>query len=88
MGAAEKISISLSAEDLQWARRQAKKAGQSLSSVIAEGLRRQRQAEARELLLAELGTADISELDRNAVRDEWRQPKVRPRRKAKRKNQR
>jgi Arc/MetJ-type ribon-helix-helix transcriptional regulator len=88
MGAAEKISISLGAEDLRWARRQAKKAGQSLSSVIAEGLRRQRQAEARERLLAELGTADISELERNAVRDEWRLPKARPRRKAKHKNPR
>jgi hypothetical protein len=77
MGAAQKVSVSIAAEDLQWARRQAKKAGQSLSSVIAEALHRLRRAQAQERLLNELGTADISEHDRNAVRDEWRKPKRR-----------
>jgi predicted nucleic acid-binding protein len=72
MGAAAKISISLRREDLAWARERAKRDLKSLSSVIADALRRQRQAEARGRLLAELGTDDISERERDEVRGEWR----------------
>jgi hypothetical protein len=74
MAAAEKISISLGAEDLAWARRQAKAGAKSLSAVLAEAVRRQRQAEARARLLADLGTDDITERERDAVRNEWRSP--------------
>ena len=82
MGAAAKISISLSPEDLAWARDRAKRELKSLSSVIAEALRRQRQAEARSRLLADLGTDDINERERAEGRTEWRgvrQPASRPR---------
>lgn len=72
MAAAEKISISLGAEDLAWARRRAKMEVKSLSAVLAEAVRRQRQAEARIRLLADLGTDDITERERDAVRNEWR----------------
>lgn len=72
MALAEKISISLGVQDLAWARRQAKAESKSLSAVLAEAVRRQRQAEARVRLLEELGTDDITERDRVAVRSEWR----------------
>ena len=71
MGAAAKISISLSSEDLAWARDRAKRELKSLSSIIAEALRRERQAEARSRLLADLGTDDINERERDEVRAEW-----------------
>lgn len=77
MAAAQKISISLGAEDLAWARRQAKAEAKSLSAVLAEAVRRQRQAEARARLLADLGTDDITERERDAVRNEWRSPLAR-----------
>ena len=72
MPAAEKISVSLRAEDLAWARKQAKRELKSLSAVLSEALRLQRQAESRARLLADLGTDDITERDRNEVRGEWR----------------
>jgi hypothetical protein len=72
MAAAEKISISLGAEDLAWARRRAKTEVKSLSAVLAEAVRRQRQAEARARLLVDLGTDDITERERDEVRNEWR----------------
>ena len=71
MGAAEKVSVSLSAEDLRWAKARAKRELTSVSAVLAEALRRQRQAEARAALLAELGTDDITERERKDVRGEW-----------------
>jgi hypothetical protein len=74
MAAAEKISVSLGAEDLIWARQRAKREVKSLSAVVSEALRRQRQAEARTRLLADLGTDDITERERDQVRDEWRMP--------------
>jgi hypothetical protein len=78
VAAAEKISISLGAEDLAWARRQAKAEAKSLSAVLAEAVRRQRQAAARARLLADLGTDDITDRERDAVRGEWRSPRSRP----------
>lgn len=74
MAAAEKISVSLSVEDLSWARKRAKREVTSVSAVVAEALRKQRQAEARTRLLADLGTDDITEAEREAVRNEWRSP--------------
>jgi hypothetical protein len=78
VAAAEKISISLGAEDLAWARRQAKAEAKSLSAVLAEAVRRQRQAAARARLLADLGTDDITDRERDAVRGEWRSPRSTP----------
>lgn len=84
MATAEKISISLGAEDLAWARRQAKAEAKSVSAVLAEAVRRQRQADARARLLSDLGTDDITDREREAVRSEWRaQPSPRARRGAK-----
>ncbi len=74
MATAEKISVSVSPEDLAWAKARAKREVTSVSAVLAEALRRQRKAEARAHLLADLGTDDISESDRKRVRDEWRTP--------------
>jgi hypothetical protein len=79
MAGAEKISVSLAAEDLAWAKKRAKTHDKSLSSVLSEALRRERQAEARLSLLAELGTDDIAEQDREQVRSEWRRPLEPPR---------
>lgn len=80
MGAAEKISISLSSEDLRWARQRAKQSLSSVSAVVSEALRKQRQAEARARLLADLGTDDITEQDIEVVRREWRSPQPQKRR--------
>ncbi len=81
MARAEKVSVSLGVEDLNWARRRAKLEIKSLSAVVTEALRRQRQAEARNRLLAELGTDDITDAERSQVRREWRTaPKVRAQR--------
>jgi len=74
MATAEKISVSLSAEDLTWARKRAKREVTSVSAVVAEALRKQRQAEARTRLLADLGTDDITEADLDRVRAEWLAP--------------
>lgn len=84
MGTAEEISISLGADDLAWARRQAKAEATSVSAVLAEAVRRQRQAEARARLLTDLGTDDITDREREAVLREWRAPRTsRARRRAK-----
>ena len=63
-------SISLSSEDLAWAKRQAQARAKSLSAVVSEALRRQRQAEARLKLLADLGTDDITPVQLAAARAE------------------
>jgi len=75
MRAAEKVSVSLSSEDLAWARARAKQQAKSLSGVLSDALRRQRQAEARLALLQELGTADITDADLAALRSELDAPK-------------
>jgi hypothetical protein len=83
MRIAEKVSVSLSSEDLAWARARAKVQAKSLSSVLSDALRRQRQSEARLALLQELGTADITDADLAAMRSELDAPKPskRPRKK-------
>ena len=72
MGATEKVSVSLASDDLEWARQKAAQDDKSLSAVLTEALRRQRQSEARRRLLAELGTDDITQADLDAARAEWR----------------
>ena len=68
----EKLSVSLGVEEAAWAREQAEATGTSLSAVLTEAVRRQRKLDAMDRLLAELGTADITEEDLAAVRAEWR----------------
>ena len=51
--AAEKISVTIDAADLQWARETAANRSVSLSSFLTQALRAQRQAEARAELVAE-----------------------------------
>jgi hypothetical protein len=72
MAKVEKISVSLTPEELKAARRRAKRMGLSLSAVLNEALRFQRQMEARRQLLDELGTDDITPEDIAKVRAEWR----------------
>jgi hypothetical protein len=68
----EKLSVSIASEEIAWARQQAEASGSSLSAVLTEALRKQRQSLARRRLLAELGTDDITEEDLAAIRAEWR----------------
>ncbi len=73
MGTAQKVSISVDAEDLKWLRRRAKRRGGNLSAVIAEGTRLLRQREARERLLERFGEdANVSPQEAEAIRAEWR----------------
>ncbi|MEY4577591.1 MAG: hypothetical protein RL701_2294 [Pseudomonadota bacterium] len=72
MATTEKVSVSLAVEDLEWARKRAEQDDKSLSAVLTEALRRQRQAEARRRLLTELGTDDLTEAELAAVEAEWR----------------
>jgi hypothetical protein len=88
MGAAEKVSVSLSAEDLRWAKARAKRELTSVSAVLAEALRKQRQAEARTALLAELGTDDINERERAEARREWSASSLAPRKAKSRRSKR
>ena len=60
---ADKLSVSLGVEDVQWVTRQAKRLGTSVSAVIASALADQRRAEARDVLLASLGDKDIAEAE-------------------------
>jgi hypothetical protein len=63
MAAVAKISVSINAEDLALAKKRARRQTTSLSAVMSEALRRQRQAEARAKLLNELRTGDITSED-------------------------
>jgi hypothetical protein len=80
-----KLSVSLANDDLSWAKARAKSLGISLSGVLSESLRRQRQAEARAQLLEALGTDDITSEDLEAFRREVqeRKPSTGRRRKGK-----
>jgi hypothetical protein len=79
MPVSAKVSISISSEDLAWAKKRARTGAKSLSAVVSDALRRQRQAEARVELLDELGTADIAASDLSAMRSELRGPRARGR---------
>jgi hypothetical protein len=72
MRATEKVSVSLAVEDVEWARKKAEQDDKSLSAVLTEALRRQRQSEARRRLLAELGTDDLTPEELEAARAELR----------------
>jgi len=72
MATVHKISISLGSEDLEWARKKAEETASSVSAVMSGALRREQQHEARLKLLEWLGTDDITEADREAIRLELR----------------
>jgi len=70
MAPAQKLSISLSGEEFEWAKKRARSLGMSLSAVISEALLRQRQVDGGVRLIEELGTDDITDEDLAAVRAE------------------
>ncbi len=69
---AEKVSISLQADDLAWLRARAKRKGGNLSAELAEATRLLRQSEARHGLLELLGdAATMTPEEADAIRREW-----------------
>lgn len=72
MALVEKVSVSLGAEEVEWARHKAEQSDMSFSAVVSEALRKQRQHEARMELLKDLGDKDITQKDLEAVYAEWR----------------
>jgi hypothetical protein len=73
MSSAQKVSISVDADDLKWLRRRAKRRGGNLSAVFAEATRLLRQREARERLLERFAEdAEVSPGEADAIRAEWR----------------
>ena len=72
MALVEKVSVSLAAEEVEWARHKAEQSDTSFSAVVSEALRKQRQHEARMELLQDLGDKDITTKDLEAVYAEWR----------------
>lgn len=67
---ADKLSVSLAVEDVKWVTLRAKKLRTSVSAVIGQALAEQRRAEARDALLAELGSDDITAAELDALRRE------------------
>lgn len=66
--AAEKISVTVDAELMKWARSAAKKRRLTLSAVVAEALALQRQHHAREQFLNDaLSGVDPKELERRTA---------------------
>jgi hypothetical protein len=73
MAIAQKVSISVEANDLKWLRRRAKRRGGNLSAVFAEATRLLRQREARERLLERFGEdGNVSSQEADVIRAEWR----------------
>ena len=73
-GRTEKVSISLDRADLSMLKKRARRVhGGNFSAAIAEGVRRVREEEGREALVAWLGNAaEATPAQRALVRDEWR----------------
>jgi hypothetical protein len=73
---AAKVSFSIAEPALlEWAKQRADRQGVSLSSVITDAIRRARQHEARERVLAWLGPAATLTLEREAeILAEWGEP--------------
>jgi hypothetical protein len=72
-GRTDKISVSLDRKDLAAIRARARRLyGGNLSAVVAEGIRRVREEEGREALVAWLGEAgQATPEERDAIRAEW-----------------
>jgi Arc/MetJ-type ribon-helix-helix transcriptional regulator len=66
---AQKVSVALPAEDAAWARTQAASRHVSVSAVVSEALRRQRQSAALGRLLSTIG-AKLSASELNELRAE------------------
>jgi hypothetical protein len=81
-GRTAKVSVSMDREDLVLLRKRAKRLYDgNVSAVIAEGVRRIREEEGREALVAWLGTAgEATSEERDAIRAEWAGERARPRR--------
>jgi hypothetical protein len=82
---AAKVSFSITEPALlEWAKQRAEREGVSLSSVITDAIRRARQQEARERVLAWLGPAATLTAEREAeILAEWGEvakPPAKPRR--------
>lgn len=73
-GRTDKVSISLDRSDLELLRSRARRLyGGNLSAVVAEGVRRIREDEGREALVAWLGElGHTSPEQRESIRAEWR----------------
>jgi hypothetical protein len=73
MGDAAKVSLSLPASELRWAKRAAKRSRRSVSAVVGEAIKAARQREARSEVLRSLleGSAPIREDELAAVIREW-----------------
>ena len=69
MADTEKVSVTVAAKELAWARRQARAKRLSLSSVVSRALRMARQLEARERVLAKLPESTPEALA--AIDREW-----------------
>lgn len=81
-GHTDKVSVSIERSDLALLRERARRlyAG-NLSAVIAEGVRRVREEEGREALVAWLGdVGHATPEEREAIRAEWRGEGSQPRR--------
>jgi hypothetical protein len=72
-GKTDKVSVSIDRSDLVILRRRARRLYHgNLSAVVAEGVRRVREEEGREALVAWLGEhGDASAEQRDAIRAEW-----------------
>ena len=81
-GQTEKISVSIDRADLPMLRKRARRLYEgNLSAVIAEGVRRIREEEGREALVAWLGDAGAATPEeREAIRAEWQAAPSRRRR--------
>lgn len=73
MAHAQKISVSVAADDLRWLRRRARQEKASLSAVIAEATRLLRQREAQERLVESFGRDGVvSDEAADRIRALWR----------------
>jgi hypothetical protein len=63
--------VTLATEEFAWAQARAEREGKTVSAVVSEAVRRQRQSEAVRRYLAEFPD-DITEPDLAAVEAEWR----------------
>jgi len=67
---AKKVSVSIPSDDLTWAKSLAKAEHTSLSAVVSQALRLERQMRARRRVVEKLGIRSTPE-EREAVRREW-----------------
>jgi hypothetical protein len=61
MARSVKLSVSIEKAELEWARREARRTGKTLSAVMTEALREQRRLEAMDRLLKKLGADKITD---------------------------